>query len=929
MRSRSRRRLTVAAMGLAVLSTTACTTVASLVRDGRYQDAIDRANSRRRPPQGEQARAWAEALSATGRGDEARGILYADFQHGGDPRSLVSLADLEVALGLPGVAAIHYARIADLDTNVLTESPQGCALLRERADALARAGAGRAAHLDLSRAAAACGEPSDPRQVQRLDATRDAADAAQRLEVQADIVATQCRTDPSAAPCDTGVAPPSSAAAEALVTAAAAGLPALRQAAALHQASLTPEQVVALLVADMRAELGNAIIGDDEVRRWVGSSRWSDFAPLVMSQERGESAYLQLRLSAVMPDLPTDPDARGGPGQKTVWLAQSTDTAGDLGWRIFAWRGDLSATELSLSMMWRPRRPSTDTAPAAEASAAAPPTDPGAEGIAVPPHWSSRVVPSPDSLQAVLVLARLLYSRDRADQALHIARLAIRRALTAGVADGEAIAARFVAWHLAAGRVWHALAVADAAPAALATVRNAAGTGVLLADAFCGGACLHDDDAATVVRVMGQAWVDTTRGVAPTLAQAGRAALPNPGVCPDPVERLAAGGPLAEVLRRRDRSDPALPQTLARLVESDLTLGCQARDATTVWPDIAPSPTAESLVELLAHEPKAPNPDALLTLTRLALLADRHVAAEGLAVAAGASAVDPAATWRAIGAFADQTGDRDVELLALREMLLHTPGLHAPAAARALLLEILADTTRAWGLTETDAGRETLPRYVEEFVQGGAASQQWARREQLIGHVASQRWWVGGDADAPWRDTVVDALVGDASRSQHAVSLSRLGVQPVPVVRGAFDAQAWRAAAEQGGVSQLPTAARVFDDPTRTASVHLAIARHGDQWQTRWRYALGLALYGTARARAEGMDALLSMATPDQRRALLEHLLKLPAAAEPADAPALDTVGPVAPPRSAGVSPVALIDDNEVLLRVAARLDLAPAWFAR
>ncbi|MBL4687976.1 MAG: hypothetical protein JKY37_25520, partial [Nannocystaceae bacterium] len=415
-------RLRLALVVASVVALTGCKSIDKLVAGGQYDAAIERAVAKRRPPKGKHARAWAVALLETNRFDEARGVLLADYQRGGNLTSLRALADLELQRGLQGTAAVHYSRIAELDVSRLVGLEDVCALLRRRADAFAQAGSGQAAAQDLSRAEDACGRPTDARAQRRLLEIEARVHAAARTEVDARVQTSLCRTtgedlDPlNAEPgsgepapdglCDADLTLEHSALAKAVTRAAAEGAAALREVARTHRLSVTPEQVVMLLEADISGALGPAIIGDEEVRRWVGDAEWSEFAPLVAAQAKGPAAYVQLRLQAVLDDLPLPPSVRRRTPQRAVWVAQATDWAGRDAWRIFAWLGELGATELALATAWRPR--STPTAPTPAASGAAVPGDlarspaasserPQPTSHSPPPrHWSARLAPSTD-----------------------------------------------------------------------------------------------------------------------------------------------------------------------------------------------------------------------------------------------------------------------------------------------------------------------------------------------------------------------------------------------------------------------------------------------------------------------------------------------------------------------------------------------------
>ncbi|MBC8066834.1 MAG: hypothetical protein IAG13_00750, partial [Deltaproteobacteria bacterium] len=83
-----------------------------LEAQGKHEQVVEAAEHARRPPRRAAARAWAQALIALGRVEQARDVLLRDFRRGGELRSLTALAELERSRGLDGIAAVHYTRVA-------------------------------------------------------------------------------------------------------------------------------------------------------------------------------------------------------------------------------------------------------------------------------------------------------------------------------------------------------------------------------------------------------------------------------------------------------------------------------------------------------------------------------------------------------------------------------------------------------------------------------------------------------------------------------------------------------------------------------------------------------------------------------------------------------------------------------------------------
>lgn len=377
--------------------------IVRLTTKGAYDEAIAHAEAMRRPPRGRAARAFATALSERGRHEQARGVLLADFRRGGELRSLVALADLERALGLEGIAASHYARVADLSRESLGGRDEVCSLLRRRAAVWAAEGAGLAAERDLARAASLCGSPSDPAGAAELRRLEAAIDGSAQAEVDARVARSRCGDG-----CDDAAAPARpEALAQAQAQARAQGLAALRQHAAHAGVELPARDVVAILVADLQGKAGEPLLTDDETRGLVGEQRWSELAPVVMSEAPETASYVQLRLAAVMPDVPVTLRSRTGPGELDVWLARAVEVDDAHGWRVLAWAGDVTAAELAIGSRWRPSRGEVIPAPADAAPSTASgrgeaPTPPAVEpapppevgGVSPPEHWTARVVPT-------------------------------------------------------------------------------------------------------------------------------------------------------------------------------------------------------------------------------------------------------------------------------------------------------------------------------------------------------------------------------------------------------------------------------------------------------------------------------------------------------------------------------------------------------
>jgi predicted transcriptional regulator len=895
------RRASILAGLLAISAALGChRRLPALLAQDRVDEVIERAESSRVPPRRKAARAYAEALVRRGDVDKARSVLLVDFRKGGHVSSLVALADLEQRLGLDGIALLHYGRAASLDRAAVRGRADVCALLRRRARDLLRLDEGLMAEEDLSLALALC--PERPRTTMLEDeALAGAIDAVADAQVKLRVRETRCpRAGCESAP-DLDRA---ATIAAALVKARTEGPSAVRRVAARWRTQLEPEDVVILLLAEARGELGLDLLPDHEVRRWVGDQRWLDFASSVTSRRPAESAWLHLRLSAVLDDVPM-PSARAGPTMRDRWADRSLELVGAQPWRISAYVGDRGGAEIAVAAEFRPSSDSPNEAAPAEL------------GNLVPAHWATRVEPSARSLDAMLVVARLREAAGQDDKGLAIARFVLDAATRADVESAPAQGMREAARHLARGQPWHALAIADSVPlAAMEPVRSAAASAITLGHIVCGGPCPDDEDRVAVERVLGEGWVARSSAELPRL-MGGQARGRVDARCTTLGERLGpdAMGPVTDALRRARRSldGPGLGDALTKAIGSDPVLACAARHVLPLMLAADARLSAAALSDQLAHAPRMRAEPMLRTHAELALVAGQHARAELLAIAAAGASRDAAATWAAIARRAHGAGAREIERMALRELLMHTPGLDHEGARRALVEAGLRDLARGEMVRETDVGREAVARHVSEYVSEVAPSQQWARREALAMAVGRASWAEG------IRPLLVEALLPTPEiQARHPLALAWLTGAP-PEHVGALDDAGLQLERARGRVLPLPTVVDVFADPVAFEGARLEVAAGARDWSARRRTAIGLATYGSAPARAMAMVALGHMIGDDEprRAALHEWLLARPAALEPKGAV----------PNGSSTRAAVVIDDEEALLRVVYGLDPSEAWF--
>jgi hypothetical protein len=869
---RMRRRGTGKAAILLALTLGCHADLTRLAAQGRYDEVIARAQASRLQPRGKAARAFAQALVARDQTERARHVLLHDFRRGGEVESLVAAADLERRLGLDGMAAHHYVRVTSKDHKALRGRTDVCDLLRRRAQALLELGEGLAAEQDMQRVGLLCGEPPGTDRQAQDGRLSNAIDVAADAQVDREIAQTRCpRPDCSEARGEERIA----AVEGALERAAKDGPEALLRTSLALQARLPPADVMRVLDAELRGKLGTSILLDDALRTLIGDQGWSELARTVMSQGPESSAFAQLRLARLLPDVPIAPSSPLGPSQLERWSDLATAGSDVHAWRVYAWRGDLSAAELALSgdlrsgeQSPRPVTPAEDDAPG-------------------PDHWAAHIELTATTLPLVLVEARLRRAAGHEDLALALTRFSIQRAHAAGVPDAAGYATQEATRALAWGRPWHALAIVEALPAEiLPDVRSAAATGVVLSQLVCGGPCRDDDDRDTVTRVMGERWTDAWTRRARDEALAQRHSLPAADGCPTAEEVLApdATGPLTEALRaaQRQPNEGGTADALQLALESDITMVCAARWVLPILAHAGYELTAARLADMLAQAPEMVAASQLLVHAQLALVAGQSRRAELLSTAAWSAAARPEPILLELAQTAEQTGNRQVYVDALQELLLRTPGLDNPAVQRALVLVALRDVGRSWSDAHADAGRQAVQRHVDAYLKGYAAAQRFAQRDALIEAVAEAPWLT--DALRP---VLVQALApGDDTRRRHATALRSLlpAVDPPGETGkvGPFDI-AELARRVRRGNGEIPPATEVFAEPSLLERLRLAVAEHDRTWSNQWRIALGLATYGTKAARARGLRQLLEMAdSPDQRRSLQEFVVQRPAALQPA-----------------------------------------------
>lgn len=878
---------------------------------GEYEAVVARAGSGKRAPKRRAARAYASALAALDRVEEARTVLLRDFRTSGDVASMVALADLEAERGIFGMAVAHYSRAATLDPESVAGRGDVCEFLRRRAVAYLAEGEALAADQDLRRLEVLC--PSMSGSAQGL------ADAALATQVRAEAAAA-AKLLRTLQGCESGqcVVGRSARAGEvevALSAARAKGPAALRSVARELEVQLSADDVIKLLGAELGGELGVSLVSNDELRAWIGEQAIEDLGLAANAvPDPALQAYVRLRLGRMGPGYSL-PVAENEPGSEAALVTLTLDNLDDrgplgaaLGWRVLALIGDLGAAEMTLVSglreASRPRLERTEGADGGTAEDGAgeerPPGGASQTAVQPPSYAAGRTRIGADTWRLMLVLGHMRAGAGSEDQALEIIRYTLAEAQALGVADVEESALRESVESLARGRPWQAMAIADAI-GGLDAVSSAASVELLLQRAACADGCGETDDRAVVERVLGEAWV-RARGAELTglAARRGFVSERAPESCPELREVLApdALGSLSEGLgAARWPTAKSAERRLRMAVEADISLSCAGRLATPVMVDRGYRVGAAIIMQHLSQAPQMISADALATHAEVALAAGKEEQARSLYDAAAASSTDPAAIWRR-AAWIGHLGDaRELELVALRRLLVlpASPSL-TRQAHRALVVRALRDANDAWSARSSDYGAEALVSAVDDYIERYASAERWWARENLARALADEVWL---DEEAAalvrrslWPEAELAQMHPAASRRLEAAF--RGGASPGPIDPLSPEELTGSLATSRADFGPMT---RLFD---RAALTGLRVARASLELDPLGRrLAIAVAVTGESEARAEALGVLLrglSAAGEAERRRAVEELVL---SELPAIDPTTHAIAPLVPEREA------------------------------
>lgn len=779
-----RLRLLVAVAGLSLTLAGCGGSLARRARRGDDAGVVAKVEGRRRPPRGATARLYARSLAALEHFDRAQRVLYEDFRRGGDVRSLVALAELEHRHDRPSLAALHFVRAFDLQPSALSGRELPCVLWDARAAGLIALGEGRAAEAMLLRSERLCAAPS-PDRAERHARLRSVLDPLLATEGASASLSSEVSRPPTPPP------------------------------------TTEPAPAIAMILAAGRGEAGLDILPDDVLRRELEGLRWTDLAPIVMAEAEPEAAYLQLRLGAVLDDVPQTPAPRRGVSEANLWLAKALESPSLDAWRLLGWVGDLASAELALRSRWD--RPDADGSPEPRA----------AEGR--PEHWSARQGPPSPELG---VAARFRAAGGKRALALMLLRDHARDPERVAWVRDEA--QRALAW----GRPWTARAIVEAlALEGRDPVAAAVETTLILADAVCGGPC-NDADEATAIEVMGEAWMT---GV--------RAAWAEPALGPI-ATRL--GGPRSsavtrDVLARAWAGDAPSAGALVAALESEIVWG---EAETWLLPLLAQHPNAPEITAFLDRVAIATPLEAsseLAVAARLAIVSgDRDRAEAWLDRAAAVAVVPEAVYWDAV-VTAAEVDAFEIQRWALHRLAIATTGAPRDGAERELVVHAIRDLERSWGERETEAGRDAVAHQVLDALASRPPTARpdfrRALRERLATVAAAEAW-----THDLWASLPIGAAVS-------------------PNPEAFWDDEALSGAVRARLRGDVPVATETLADPIAFEGTREAIARHARAWDARRAAALGLIGVGSSSARARALAVLRELAGPQGRERVDARIL--------------------------------------------------------
>ena len=291
---------------------------------GNYEIAARIADQLRFEPRGRAARARARALVHLEQYEHARAVLLRDFRHGGEIKSLLALADLELKLNRDGMALAHYTRVLAIDIKALRNKVRICGLFDQRGRMMERVGEMLAADADFRRVDLICptysGQKGESRNQWMTLRSRVRKGARRQLTLQKRLE-TSFRV-PQIGDAEEG---------ESTIDASASVVQKFRLAAE-QRSELSIKDLIEILAGEFRDELGPWIVRDQLLSSWLGRHTWSELQPIIETMDPSVGQYILFRIGRLL--------------NKTT----DTSSSGILpSWRMLVLRGELEQAKIVLS----------------------------------------------------------------------------------------------------------------------------------------------------------------------------------------------------------------------------------------------------------------------------------------------------------------------------------------------------------------------------------------------------------------------------------------------------------------------------------------------------------------------------------------------------------------------------------------------------
>jgi hypothetical protein len=680
--------------------------VRRLLREGEFEEGIVAATEARRPVRGATARALAAAQVELSQWREARALLQADFRRGGDVKSLHALASLESSLGLDGIAALRWSRLAQLAPRLVANDEDACRILLARGAARQRWSEFAAADRDLELVEALCREGA----LRRLAAEATARRAKGYGAAVRDVVRRHApvRCEPEACRAWGGVVAGDSAEPDEERAGAAA-------------------RYVAHATREFQGRGGVIPERDEEVLARLGHTSRTELDAALRDVRDDVAAYVRLRVSRVWSDATLAPAER----RAMMLRMEAAGAGGANGWMLRWLEGDFTFAEFDVTSRLRGML---------AASASADDDGPGSAGAdfegSREGHWAQAVPVEEGNVRLLLALARLLARKGDSLSSLRLRASVIAAIERTDIASGETLIYEEVLAVLAEGRPWSALALSSlmASTQARHKVARAAWSWIGLSQALCDGQCGEAEDREVVTSFVTAAELAELDGWILNVERGRDLTRDDDHTgCGLAWRELASDSEWARLVRHSvtgDGADDAA--SLATASEVQPLLGCRTRLLVERLGVIG----ARDVLEVLAERREgAGEEDSSMAaesdaVTLLAMGAGRRAMQRFEAAAALSS--DPRAVWVRAYVSSSVGGAREVSLRALREIVLHSRPDEARVARRQLALGPWKDLMSgdAGPSQETDA--RVRSRGLTLVWEMGAGGSRWASVEWMM-----------------------------------------------------------------------------------------------------------------------------------------------------------------------------------------------------